>query len=219
MFNNTFYGDTEKFIQLRDNYGNITINFTQKRLTDWRNTFSLLRYWGVGASFDIEKRRQFTKLNPPFILEDEGLIFDTAIGKGYSIASLINIRYKNIFLKSGYVLATESRLIFGNIQENIVNQVLYKDIRGVYYEKSKDPTTVTLTLSDNAEITMLLKLSQGSVLWDVFAVAVGTVSPTAGDNWNRGEMNKIAAARAFLDNFIEFFNEIADENRRRRKGQ
>jgi hypothetical protein len=198
----------EKFVQIGTVQGNVI--FASKRLIEWRADFGYIDNWRVGTPFSDAARRLLAALNPPFIPEDEALIFDPDIDSRW-VAPEISVRrveHRGTSLTEGFFFATESRLIFGYTKKSVAFQISYKDIKAVYNQRS----TFTIVATDNSQTLIYLKVPGPSPL-AIFAVLSG-----GGAGVVAIERGKVERANKFLGLFRAFFDEIVDENQRRRKG-
>ncbi len=216
MVRNIVHGSPHNFNQFRDNKGVIINAFTSNRREEWRRIFSNFECWRVGAPFSATMRSQLNRFGLSFIPEDEAMIFNTELKKSNWEIYTGSIQYGNTFLKSGYFFATEARLVFGNISQNIVNQILYKDIKDISFEKENAKCLVNLSLDGNSKAKILLMFPRTPMLESVLAI----FAPPAGkQGMIYDSMDRRANGENFINNFTEFFYEIADENRRIRRGQ
>jgi hypothetical protein len=210
------YGDVEKFIQVNNPKGNVIIQttFTPNRAVSWRGLFSGMENWHTGKPFSDASRKLLSRLTPPFIPEDEAIIFDCGIGGANpymesGVIRVLQVGYENTTLKDGFFLATESRLIFGNRIKDIVFQTPFKDIKAIY----RNEADYSLVLANNSQLEIRLTIPAASqfglkVLDDAPLSQKAAIAQI--------ERRNVEKAKDFLNIFMGFFNEIADENRRNR---
>ena len=190
----------------------MTSFFSSSQVTQWR-ILSHLEDWQITKPWREKPRKIVATLDPPFIPEDEVLIFDAPVWSGWGGAS---IRIKEVYhkgksLKDGYLLATDSRLVFGDSNAKWVSQISYESIKAINTNKDD----YTLVLADETQLLIRAKVPRSSLLG---TIAILGGSPRDRATISRMEQNKEEIAQHFVSLFSGFFTEIIDENRKRDRG-
>lgn len=178
------------------------------QISRWR-VLSQLDDWHINKPWAAKSRDVVEKLDPPFIPDRETLIFDAPVWSGWGGAE-IRIReivHREGTLKKGYLIATDSRFVFGDSDAKWATQIPYEQIRAAHCERDD----FDLVLIDGDDLVIRAKLPHASLLG---AVAILGGSPVARADISRMERDKEEVARNFVGLFLGFLNEIVDTNRR-----
>jgi len=176
----------------------------------WR-ILSQIPGWDITKPFSDKAKQQLSQLKPPFIPRNESLIFDVGICNGWGCpdCTVTQVVYRNINLKDGYFFATESRLIFGHVKQNIVAQILYENIEAIY----GNPGQYSIVLEDGSEVIIRVRIPRPSVMKFLGGIAA---PPGVQQDILREQERINASGWNFHNSFSGFFTQIADINRKRR---
>lgn len=184
--------------------------FLQDGMLRWR-ILAQIGGWEITKPIEQKTRDFFLKFTPPYIPEDEPLIFDTPIGDHFFSpdARITQVTYQNKTLKSGRFIATDWRLLIYNVDKGLILQTPYERIKALY----TDGGDFTLSLTDDTQILIRTKFPGPSLLG---FMAIVSAPPSAKAFHADIERNKAKMGEFFVNAFTGFFTEIVDENRRRR---
>jgi hypothetical protein len=187
----------------------MAVFLTPDEIAEWR-VLSYVEGWQITKPWGEKFRTLLARLDPPFMPEAEALVFDAPIGGGTAIR-ITEIIYQGRSVGQGFLIATESRLIYGDKKAIAAAQIPYESLKAVYAENN----AYTLVLTDGSQLIVRAKAPGPSL---VAAVALIGGDPHDKPHIAQMEREKARVAQDFANAFAGFFTAIVDENRRRRGG-
>jgi hypothetical protein len=186
--------------------------FSADAVRRWR-VLGEIEGWHTTKQWGPKSREAYAKLNPPFIPENEIMIFMAPILNPLVSGTRIYIReltHQGNKISGGWLTATDSRLIYANDKIAIVVPVLYEQIVAVFTKRS----TFTLSLTDGSQLALKMKIPGVDLLGAIVMIGGSPAGPAAATD----EKKRQRLVASFESNFRGFFSEIADENKLRRLG-
>ncbi len=189
---------------------------SQSQVEKWR-ALSHLDEWEITKSWGEGSRKAVGDLAPAFVVEDEVLIFDAPVCSGWLCTGDVRftqVNHRGFKVERGFLLATDSRFVFGSSKPIRVDQIHYASIRSI--TSNRDKGEFTLLLEDGTQALFKAKFPQPSVM-AVFSVLAANSSTGQSYELDR-ENRRVAIGKNFTANFLDFLTEIVDEGRRKRQG-
>jgi hypothetical protein len=185
----------------------------------WRAAFSSFEGWESTKEIGPKTRNLLSKLDPPFVPENERIVFFADIWDkrgGTPELRLNELVYQGKSVKDGWIFATESRLIWVDAKLTPAVQVPYQLLASQYVSND----IWKLVLSDGSEIIMRMRFPGPSAGGQLLAVAAILGAPPAAKGHIASmERDKAETAaelrRQFTSTLSGFFNEIIDANHAR----
>ena len=166
--------------------------------------------WEPTKTWSAESRRLLAALAPPFLPEDEIILFEAPFWRTDNpfVVEVMEISSKGQMLKTGFFVATDSRLVIGNGKQQTAFQIPYEEIKAL----ADDGQTFTVFLVSGGELIIKLRIPKVGGWGAAFRAQFA--SPAAEMYIQKSRIEQVLTLRANLRSFL---NEIANENKLRRR--